>query len=125
VQVQVAEVVELMMSKGTECMRPAPLGELPPTLFIDNAEALLNEPVRCSALSALPRGPAVRLCCALMASEGAGVQERDVPAARELQQRGGASEARGRGRGSALALCWLRLRARRSRIAHASLTWGS
>ncbi|KAJ1477010.1 hypothetical protein T484DRAFT_1822843 [Baffinella frigidus] len=42
---KVTEVVETMMLKAMECMRPAPMGELHPTLFLDNAEALLNEPV--------------------------------------------------------------------------------
>lgn len=45
-QAQVTEVVETMMMKAMECMRPAPMGELHPNLFIDNADALLNEPVR-------------------------------------------------------------------------------
>jgi hypothetical protein len=34
-----------MMKTPSNALRPAPEGELPPTLLIDNQDALLNEPV--------------------------------------------------------------------------------
>eukprot|EP00960_Hanusia_phi_P002770 82173-Hanusia_phi.AAC.2 len=42
---KISQVVEQMMSKSPAAMAPAPFGELPPRLFLDNAEALLNEPI--------------------------------------------------------------------------------
>jgi len=42
---EVYHVVETMMKSDSSSMRPAPLGELPPTLFTDHQSALLNEPV--------------------------------------------------------------------------------
>ena len=42
---KITMVVDQMMSKHPAAMAPAPLGELPPRIFLDNVEALLNEPV--------------------------------------------------------------------------------
>ena len=42
---KITMVVEQMMSKNPAAMAPAPFGELPPRIFVDNVEALLNEPV--------------------------------------------------------------------------------
>lgn len=41
----VSEVVEVMMSQSPATMAPAPIGSLPPRLWLDNVDALLNEPV--------------------------------------------------------------------------------
>lgn len=41
----VSEVVDVMMSQSPATMAPAPLGSLPPRLWLDNVDALLNEPV--------------------------------------------------------------------------------
>jgi hypothetical protein len=37
--------MQVMMKTPSGALRPAPEGELPPTLLIDNQDALLNEPV--------------------------------------------------------------------------------
>ena len=41
----VTSVVEVMMRETPATMAPAPLGSLPPRLWLDNVDALLNEPV--------------------------------------------------------------------------------
>jgi hypothetical protein len=41
----VTEVVEVMMQESVATMAPAPYGSLPPRLWLDNVDALLNEPV--------------------------------------------------------------------------------
>ena len=42
---QVSEVVEIMMGEMPATMAPAPIGSLPPRLWVENVDALLNEPV--------------------------------------------------------------------------------